>query len=88
MKSRYISFDLIRLALVAKYGGVYMDLSYIMLENFNWLINITKYPSNLIFNRYGKRPNNFMFFHPHYGSPFMWDVDPKVNSKIGWQLGY
>lgn len=31
MKSKYIKYDLIRLALVAKYGGIYMDLSYILL---------------------------------------------------------
>ena len=31
VKSKYINYDLIRLALVAKHGGVYMDLSYIML---------------------------------------------------------
>jgi len=29
-----------------------------------------------------------MFFHPHYGSPFMWKVNPEVNSKIAWELGY
>jgi hypothetical protein len=29
-----------------------------------------------------------MFFHPHYGSPFQWNVDTEVNSKIAWQLGY
>jgi hypothetical protein len=31
MKSKYIEYDLIRLALIAKHGGVYMDLSYILL---------------------------------------------------------
>lgn len=88
MKSKYIKYDLIRLALVAKHGGIYMDLSYILLENLNWLVSIAKYPSNFIFNRYGENPKAFMFFHPHYGSPFIWKVDPVVNSKITWQLGY
>jgi mannosyltransferase OCH1-like enzyme len=62
--------DLYRLALIAKYGGVYMDVSYIALENFDWLLNIGKYPSQYIFNRFGKLPKVFMIWHPHYGSPF------------------
>ncbi len=88
VKSKYIKYDLIRLALVAEHGGIYMDLSYILLEGLEWLVNIGRYPSNYIFNRYGSLPRVFMFFHPHYGSPFNWTVNPQVNSKTAWLLGY
>uniref|UniRef100_A0A1J3IDB1 Lactosylceramide 4-alpha-galactosyltransferase n=2 Tax=Noccaea caerulescens TaxID=107243 RepID=A0A1J3IDB1_NOCCA len=35
--------DLIRLALLIKYGGIYLDASYVAVENFDWLINIGRY---------------------------------------------
>lgn len=62
--------DFYRLALVAQHGGIYMDASYLLVENLDWLLNIGKYPTEYIFNRYGDLPNNLMFWHPHYGSPF------------------
>jgi hypothetical protein len=67
--------DLYRLALLAKYGGIYMDASYIALESFDWLINIGRYPSQYIFNRYGHLPKVFMMWHPHYGSPLQWSIN-------------
>lgn len=42
-----------RIALVSKYGGVYMDVSYFAVETFEWLTNIGQYPSEFIFNRFG-----------------------------------
>ena len=32
--------DLFRLALLARHGGIYMDASYCLMENLDWLINI------------------------------------------------
>lgn len=88
IKSQYIKYDLIRLALVARHGGIYMDLSYILLENLDWLVNIAQYPSNLVFNRYGNQPKVLLFFHPHYGSPFNYTVNTYINSKVSWHLAY
>jgi mannosyltransferase OCH1-like enzyme len=62
--------DLIRLALLAKYGGIYMDASFFALESFDWLVNIGRYPSQYIFNRFGNLPKVVMMFHPHWGGPF------------------
>ena len=83
-----MKYDLYRLALVAKYGGVYMDASYILLQDLDWLVKIAQQPSSLIFNRYGTHPKVFLFFHPHYGSPFDFHYDDKINSKVAWHLGY
>lgn len=44
---------MIRKAIIAKYGGIYLDVSYISLESFDWILNIAQYPSQYIFNRYG-----------------------------------
>ena len=32
--------DIYRLALISKHGGVYLDASFVMLENLDWIINI------------------------------------------------
>ena len=78
-----------RLALLAKHGGVYMDVSYVLLEGLDWLVKIASYPSQFVFNRYGQVPEVFMFFNPHYGGSFdEWQVDPQHNTKAHWHLSY
>ena len=62
--------DFVRIAIIAKYGGIYMDASYFAVESLDWIINIAKYPSQYVFNRYGELPSVLMLFHPHFGQPF------------------
>jgi len=45
-----------RLALMYKYGGVYFDVATVSLQNFDWIIDIAKLPSQFIFNRFGELP--------------------------------
>jgi hypothetical protein len=53
------------------------------------LINIGKYPSEFVFNRFGELPKVFVFWHPYYGgSPGDWRISEKYNSKSQWHLGY
>jgi mannosyltransferase OCH1-like enzyme len=80
--------DLIRLALIANHGGIYMDASFIALESLEWLLNIASYPSQFIFNRFGETPRVFMMWHPHYGSPLEWTIDQRHNTKAQWHLAY
>lgn len=80
--------DLIRLALLIKYGGIYLDASYVAVENFDWLINIGRYQSRYVFNRYGDLPKVFMMWHPHYGAPLEWSINEKYNIKTQWHLAY
>jgi len=65
-----------------------MDVSFFVVENFGWLLDIARYPSQSIFNRYGELPKMFMFFHPHYGSLFDWKYDPHANTKMAWLASY
>ena len=37
--------DLVRLALLKEHGGVYMDASFILLQDLSWLLDIASYPS-------------------------------------------
>ena len=73
--------NFVRKAIIAKYGGVYMDVSYVALESLDWILNIAKYPSQFVFNRFGELPKVLMFFHPHFGQPFRWDFDERANTK-------
>lgn len=45
--------DLVRLCLIYKYGGLYVDASTMAIESFDWIVNIAKLPTHYIFNRYG-----------------------------------
>lgn len=49
-----------------------MDVSIVSLESFDWIVNIGRYPSQYIFNRFGNTPNIFMAFHPFMGQPEDW----------------
>ena len=62
--------DFVRLALILAHGGIYFDSSFVAITNFDWLINISRYPSEYIFNRFGKHPKVVMQFHPQYGGVF------------------
>jgi mannosyltransferase OCH1-like enzyme len=64
--------DIVRIAVLVKHGGIYMDATTIAMDNFDWLLNIGRYPSQYIFNRFGHLPKVFIFMYPHYGSPFDW----------------
>jgi hypothetical protein len=52
-----------------------MDATTVAMDNFDWFVNIGRYPSQYIFNRFGHLPKVFIFMYPHYGNPFDWDVD-------------
>lgn len=67
--------DLIRLALLAQHGGIYFDVSYILLTNIDWIVNIGRFPTQYIFNRYSHLPKVLMHFHPQYGGVFDWRVN-------------
>lgn len=81
MQNRKIKFkpqtrpDLIRLAIVYKHGGLYLDVSTIAVERLNWLLDIAKFPSHYIFNRYGKLPSVVMFWNPNNAGFLEWEVD-------------
>jgi mannosyltransferase OCH1-like enzyme len=58
--------DLVRLALIYKHGGVYIDASVMAIQDFDWVVNMAKLPSQLILNRYGEVPSAFIFWNPFY----------------------
>lgn len=76
------------MALLNKYGGIYLDASIIAVENFDWLINIAKFPSQYIFNRFGDLPQVLMFWNPNAGGFLEWEVDEAVNTKAGWRYSF
>lgn len=71
-----------------RYGGIYMDITYFAYTNFDWLVNIGKYRSQFIYNRYGQIPDVLFFFNQQFGSPFNWQEKPEINAKVQEILGY
>jgi hypothetical protein len=47
-------------------------------------VNIGKFPSQYIFNRYGDLPNALMFWNPSDGGILEWEIDQTANTKKGW----
>jgi hypothetical protein len=58
------------------------------MENLEWLINIGRYPSQYIFNRFGRNPKVVMIWYGMSASPFDWKVDEKYNTKSLLKVGY
>ncbi len=73
--------DLYRLALLSKHGGLYLDSTYVLMESLDWLLNIGRYPSQNIFNRFGHLPKVVMLWYGQGASPFDWKIDEKHNTK-------
>ncbi len=57
-------------------------------ENFEWVKNITRIPSNMLWNRYGNEPKVLMFWNAHWAHTSDWYIDKKYNIKSQWQLSY
>ena len=78
--------DIYRLALLYKYGGVYLDAATIAVQSFDWLVDIAKLPSQLISNRYGEVPDVLMFWNPNFGGSFEWEINEAYHTKSEWRL--
>lgn len=69
-----------------KFGGVYLDPMTILTEPLHWIRNIAKYPSQQIFNRFGKNPEVLTIFNPRFSGEFSWTVDETIRSKVQSRL--
>jgi hypothetical protein len=58
------------------------------MENLDWLVNIGRYPSQHIFNRFGHLPKVVMLWYGQGASPFDWKIDERYNTKSMWHLAY
>jgi hypothetical protein len=81
--------DFWRLAIIYEHGGVYVDAStYTTGENFDFIKNVTRIPSNMLWNRYGNEPEVFMYWNSLLGCPANWHYDEKRKTKVQWHLSY
>lgn len=60
--------DYVRCLLLSFYGGVYIDFSSILIEDFSWLEfdNLRKNPS--VLNKFGDEPEVVLFTNANYDS--------------------
>jgi hypothetical protein len=80
--------DLYRLALISQHGGIYLDATFVFFEGFEWIVNIGRYPSQYVFNRFGHLPKVLLYWGVQDGSPVNWEIDEKYNTKNIWHLAY
>ena len=78
--------DIYRLALLYKYGGLYLDAATVAVQNFDWLVDIAKLPSQLISNRFGEVPDVLMFWNQNFGGFFEWEINEVYHTKSEWRL--
>jgi len=57
-------------------------------ENFDWVNNITRIPSNFLWNRFGSEPNALIFWNTYYSHPMDWKFNNKYKTKQQWHLSY
>ena len=54
--------DLYRLALISKHVGVYLDATFVLFDDLEWIINIGRWPSQYIYNRFGHLPKCVLYW--------------------------
>jgi len=77
-----------RIALIYKHGGVYIDVSVMLVNGLDWLLKIAQMPSNFIWNRFDTLPKILMPYNPWYMNPGDWVVNEVHNTKQASTLGY
>jgi mannosyltransferase OCH1-like enzyme len=64
--------DLYRLALISKHGGVYLDASFVLFDDLEWIVNIGRLPSQYVYNRFGHLPKCLIYWGIQEGAPINW----------------
>ena len=54
--------DMIRMELLIKHGGVYMDMTTYLQDKVDWILNIARLPSHLLINRQGRTDQHLRKF--------------------------
>lgn len=72
-----------RLALIGKHGGIYLDVSSFSIEDnvIDWILNIAQYPIEAVSNRYGELPKVLMSHWPRYFDSFNESFDRIANTN-------
>lgn len=76
-----IWYELVRLALLMEHGGVFIDLSIVLVQGLDWLQQIASIASGRIFDRCGSVPKAFMLWHPFETHPLSWNISQQCNTK-------
>lgn len=81
--------DVYRLGVLYLHGGIYFDITSVGVQSYDWITNIGKFPSQLIFNRFGTNPKVLMTWHPYDAQPGGWQyksINKNQSVKAQWHL--
>jgi hypothetical protein len=77
-----------RLALLSRHGGLFIDLNTILVHSLDWLPQIASISSGRIFDRCGRTPKVFLLFSPFATHPLAWNISKECNTKSAVHLAY
>ena len=80
--------DLLRLALLNRHGGVYMDMSVVVTGDIDWITNIARLPSHLFMNRFSPMPKVVMSFSCALPKAGFWTIKEERGVKQEWLHDY
>ena len=58
-----------------------MDMTTYLQEDIDWILNIARLPSHLIYNRFESLPKLLMSFSIYILLPPFWTINPTTKSK-------
>lgn len=76
--------DLVRFHIIHEHGGIWMDITEVLMDDFDWLLNIKedKY-SRLATNRFSEEVDVLLFYYSDYqNTAEYWVKDKAGRSKI------
>lgn len=76
------------LCLLASQGGVYIDSSYLLMEDLQWIYNIHQVNPRLLVNRMGETPKMLMFHNNHNRRSYAYTFDTALRSRFDDHLSY
>ena len=76
--------DLLRLYLLVRHGGVYIDTSILLQGEVDWVTNVARLPSHFIWNKFKPLPKVLMSFSFYEPNPIFWSVNDQRKTKSEW----
>ena len=71
-----IKVELIKLAIIKKFGGVWIDLPFFPLQNFDWIVQLNLNSRDIM--KMSDKPNILLFYNPFVSSYHLVEKDNRT----------
>ena len=76
------------LCLLSSEGGIYLDSSYMLTEDLQWVYRINSMPGEMIYNRFGELPEMLMLHTNHMRKSANFTFDDELHTRVDSYLSY